>query len=75
MYIYTYVYTHTPDKTSMVNMYNTQGLTKEFIRKHNIHIVAHGWEYDPANPTFAKRLAAGETDYYGIPRSMDICRT
>mmetsp|Transcript_45493 Transcript_45493/g.73295 ORF Transcript_45493/g.73295 Transcript_45493/m.73295 type:complete len:516 (-) Transcript_45493:344-1891(-) len=60
---------------SLPDDYSKTGLTKEFIRKHNIHIVAHGWEYDPANPTFAKRLAAGETDYYGIPRSMDICRT
>ena len=37
--------------------------------------MAHGWEYDPANPSFAKRLAAGETDYYGVPREMGITRT
>jgi choline-phosphate cytidylyltransferase len=55
--------------------YSKTGITKEFIVKHNIHIVAHGWEYDPSNPSFAKRLADGETDYYGVPRSMGITRT
>ena len=57
------------------NDYSKTGLTKEFILQNNIHIVAHGWEYDPANPSFAKRLAAGETDYYGVPREMGITRT
>ena len=31
--------------------YSKTGLTEEFIKQHNIHIVAHGWEYDPDNPT------------------------
>jgi len=60
---------------SLPHDYSKTGLTKEFIEKHNIHIVAHGWEYDPANPTFAKRLKSGETDYYGVPRAMGITRT
>eukprot|EP00211_Chloroparvula_japonica_P002175 CAMPEP_0119126390 /NCGR_PEP_ID=MMETSP1310-20130426/5334_1 /TAXON_ID=464262 /ORGANISM="Genus nov. species nov., Strain RCC2339" /LENGTH=470 /DNA_ID=CAMNT_0007116549 /DNA_START=138 /DNA_END=1547 /DNA_ORIENTATION=- len=39
------------------------GLTEEFIREHNIHIVAHGEEYDKP-----------EDIYYAVPRKMGITR-
>eukprot|EP01119_Soliformovum_irregulare_P010063 TRINITY_DN2448_c0_g1_i1.p1 TRINITY_DN2448_c0_g1~~TRINITY_DN2448_c0_g1_i1.p1 ORF type:complete len:502 (-),score=132.29 TRINITY_DN2448_c0_g1_i1:197-1702(-) len=39
------------------------GLNEEFIKKHNIHIVAHSVEYD--TPT---------DKYYAIPRKMGIAR-
>jgi len=39
------------------------GLTEEFIKKHNIHVVAHSVEYDKP-----------EDHYYAVPRKMGITR-
>jgi len=39
------------------------GLTEDFIKKHNIHIVAHSVEYDKP-----------EDKYYAVPRKMGITR-
>lgn len=39
------------------------GLTEEFIKKHNIHVVAHSVEYDKP-----------DDKYYAVPRKMGITR-
>lgn len=43
-------------------------LDEAFLRKHHIHVVAHGEEYLPEN------MAPGSMDYYIVPRKMGICR-
>lgn len=39
------------------------GLTEEFIKKHNIHVVAHSVEYDKP-----------DDKYYAVPRKLGINR-
>ena len=46
-------------------------LTEEFIRKHNIHIVVAGFEYDDSPENVAKR---GEDLWYKAPRDMGILK-
>ena len=46
----------------------TFGLTKEFLDKHKIHIVACGEEY------FEKFPDPKDDKYYGVPRQMGIAR-
>ncbi|EKX32318.1 hypothetical protein GUITHDRAFT_121513 [Guillardia theta CCMP2712] len=56
--------------------YSKTGLTREFIEEHNIHIVAHGAEYNLDNEAYAKKIAEGACiDYYKVPREMGITRT
>jgi len=46
----------------------TFGLTKEFLDKHKIHVVACGEEY------YEKFPDPKDDKYYGVPRMMGICR-
>jgi choline-phosphate cytidylyltransferase len=44
------------------------GLSEEFLRKHQIDVVAHSPEYLPEN------LKPGAPDYYGVPRQLGMTR-